>query len=249
MSPRPDRKGAGPAGTTHLGRAPGPPPPFSSPAPELAPTPASAPTPAATAAGRTAAEPVAVPDGWVFGGPGVTARDWRWVVVHHTAADAGSVESIGELHRARVTPSGVPWRGVGYHFVVGNGNGMPDGAVEPTFRWRGQLAGAHAGVRSHNRRGVGVALVGDFTTADPTPAQLAAAARLVAFLRAEYDIPADRVVGHGDVKATACPGDRLPLDALRGDAPPSSPFPPAPRSAPVLSAPSVAGPPGTHDAP
>ena len=138
----------------------------------------------------------------------------------------------------------MPWRGIGYHFVIGNGRGMPDGAVEPTFRWRRQLAGAHAGVRDYNARGVGVALIGDFTKADPTPAQLAAAKGLVARLRAEFDIPADRVVGHGDVKSTACPGDRLSLDALRG--PPAPPSPPA--SPPVLPSP-PSGSSGTHDAP
>ena len=179
--------------------------------------------------------------------------------MHHTATESGDVASIHAAHKARVSPSGVPWRGIGYHFVVGNGRGMPDGAVEPTFRWRRQLAGAHAGVADYNARGVGVVLVGDSTKSDPTPAQLAAARRLVDWLRTGYDIPPDRVVRHGDLKNTACPGDRLPLAALRGTppaTPPSSPphAGPALTAAPTLPAPPVlpsppSGSSGTHDAP
>ena len=201
--------------------------------------------PAPAPALSTPATPGEEPPAW-----GVNAdaavRDWNWVVVHHTATESGDVASIHAAHKARVSPSGVPWRGVGYHFVVGNGRGMPDGAVEPTFRWRRQLAGAHAGDRDFNSRGVGVALVGDFTKADPTPAQLAATADLIASLRDRYDIPADRVVGHGDLKNTACPGDRFSLDAVRGaQVAPSSSLPASP---PVLPSP-PSGSSGTHDAP
>ncbi|MEM9701458.1 MAG: peptidoglycan recognition family protein, partial [Planctomycetota bacterium] len=71
-------------------------------------------------------------------------------------------------------------------------------------------------------RGIGVCLVGNFEETDLTPKQLAAARRLIAFLRQRYDIPADRVIPHGAVKATACPGKRLPVSALlpADDAPP-----------------------------
>ena len=101
----------------------------------------------------------------------------------HTATASGSVETIHAAHRRRKDSAGRPWRGIGYHFLIGNGHGMPDGAVEPTFRWTEQLAGAHAGTRPHNARGVGVALVGDFTKHPPTAKQLAAAVRLTAHLR------------------------------------------------------------------
>ncbi len=151
--------------------------------------------------------------GWTPG-DAVTERPWRWIVVHHTATDGGSVKSIHRSHRKRLDGDGNPWRGIGYHFLIGNGEGMADGAVEPTFRWRDQLSGAHAGRRAENDRGVGVCLVGDFDAADPTPSQLSAARRLVAFLQARYDIPADRVLPHDAVSATKCPGERLTVDML-----------------------------------
>ena len=144
-------------------------------------------------------------------------RTWRYVVIHHTATSGGSVESIHREHLKRTT-GGQRWLGIGYHFVVGNGQGMADGAIEPTFRWRQQLQGAHAGVEAYNQRGIGVALVGDFSKTRPTAAQLAAVRQLVTALRTEFRVPANRIVGHRDIKSTACPGKNFSLSALRNQA-------------------------------
>lgn len=143
--------------------------------------------------------------------PAVPPRDWKHIVIHHTAAERGSVESIHQAHLKRKDASGNPWLGIGYHFVIGNGQGMPDGTIEPTFRWREQLHGAHAGVSEYNQHGIGIVLVGNFEERPPTAAQLAAVKRLVGTLRAEYGIPAANVIGHGDIKATECPGKLFPL--------------------------------------
>ena len=138
--------------------------------------------------------------------PPAPARDWDYIVLHHTASDAGSVESIHRTHRRRRDQAGNLWRGIGYHFVIGNGNGMPDGSIESTFRWRQQIHGAHAGVSRYNERGIGIVLVGDFEKHAPTPDQLAAARQLVSALQREYEIADGHTVGHSDVKNTACPG-------------------------------------------
>ncbi len=143
--------------------------------------------------------------------PDVASRDWRHIVIHHTATSRGSVESIHEAHLQRKDKSGNPWMGIGYHFVIGNGNGMPDGEIEPTFRWREQLHGAHAGSGIYNQHGIGIALIGNFDEAPPTPAQLAAVKRLVSTMKTEYGISSENVVGHSDIKATACPGRFFPM--------------------------------------
>lgn len=88
---------------------------------------------------------------------------------------------------------------------------MPDGAIEPTFRWREQLHGAHAGSEEYNQHGIGIALIGNFDETPPTTAQLASVKRLVAVLKSEYEIENERVIGHGEVKATACPGKLFPI--------------------------------------
>lgn len=137
--------------------------------------------------------------------PKADAREWRHIVIHHTATGSGSVERIHESHLKK------GWLGIGYHFLIGNGNGMTDGSIEPTFRWRQQLHGAHAGKDEYNQRGIGICLVGNFEESPPSAAQLTAVKRLVAVLRKEYDIPSSRVIGHREVKATACPGKHFPL--------------------------------------
>jgi hypothetical protein len=143
--------------------------------------------------------------------PDVAARSWHSIVIHHTAASFGSVESIHEAHLARKDANGNRWLGIGYHFVIGNGNGMSDGQIEPTFRWRQQLHGAHAGDREHNQSGIGIALVGNFDESPPTPVQLDSVKRLVAALKAAYSIDSESVLGHGEIKATACPGKYFPM--------------------------------------
>lgn len=147
--------------------------------------------------------------------PTVAARNWKHIVLHHTASTAGDVESIHEAHRKNKDKNGNPWLGIGYHFVIGNGHGMADGEIEPTFRWKQQLQGAHAGVSEHNQRGIGICLIGNFSESEPTTAQMASVRRLVRTLAKEYDIPPSEIVGHGDVKATECPGKYFSLKDVR----------------------------------
>src|SRR5262245_20642940 len=96
---------------------------------------ASRPAPAIANAGRqpqaqglTASIPSPGINPWK---PTAKPRDWKYVVVHHTATESGSVESIHESHLKNKDKNGNPWLGIGYHFVIGNGAGMPDGMIEP----------------------------------------------------------------------------------------------------------------------
>jgi hypothetical protein len=148
-----------------------------------------------------------------FEPPGVSL-DWKYLVLHHSATEGGSVESVDAGHRQRKDQFGNPWLGIGYHFVIGNGEGMPDGQIEPTFRWKEQLHGAHAGSRQHNRRGVGICLIGNFEEAPPTPRQIAAVGQLCEWLGGRYEIPRERVLRHLDVAATKCPGRLFPYREL-----------------------------------
>ena len=142
-------------------------------------------------------------------------RDWNYIVLHHTASTSGSVESIHEEHLKRKDKAGNHWLGIGYHFVIGNGDGMDDGAIEPTFRWRQQLQGAHAGVADYNQHGIGIVLIGHFDKSSPTEAQPLAVKKLVGPLKREYGIGSGSVIGHGDVKATECPGKHFPMAEVR----------------------------------
>ncbi|QDU40748.1 N-acetylmuramoyl-L-alanine amidase [Maioricimonas rarisocia] len=150
------------------------------------------------------------------------SRSWKYVVLHHTASSRGSVESIHRAHLQRRDAAGRPWRGIGYHFVIGNGQGMPDGAIESTFRWEEQASGAHAGIGMYNQVGIGICLVGNFETTPPTAAQLKSVRRLVALLKKRYDIGSREVIRHQDVKATACPGRMFPFREVATAAVPAS---------------------------
>ncbi|MGD9722841.1 MAG: peptidoglycan recognition family protein [Pirellulales bacterium] len=142
--------------------------------------------------------------------PPAEKRAWSSIVVHHSATSDGSVASIDAVHRQQKDQQGRPWLGIGYHFVIGNGRSMGDGEVQPTFRWRQQLAGAHAGTREYNDGGIGICLIGNFDETPPSPKQLAAARQLVARLAQQCDIATVKVVRHQDVQATACPGRLFP---------------------------------------
>lgn len=141
----------------------------------------------------------------------VPERNWKFVVIHHSATTRGSVESIDRNHRSRRDSNGNPWLGIGYHFVIGNGNGMADGRISPTFRWKQQLHGAHSGSIRHNARGIGICLIGNFEETAPTAAQHEAVTSLIRTLTTRYGIPADGVKGHSQIRATACPGRYFPF--------------------------------------
>jgi len=154
-----------------------------------------------------------VPPVWT---PSAVPRAWKYLVLHHTATESDSMASIDQAHRRRKDPQGKSWLGIGYHFVIGNGHGMEDGHVEPTFRWRKQLRGAHAGVGRYNDEGIGICLVGNFEDDRPTDKQFAAAKQLVGALRKQYGIHRENIVGHNQVKPTHCPGKNLLLKEIVG---------------------------------
>ncbi len=168
--------------------------------------PAAAPITTAPAVGLLPSQP-----GWV---PAVRPRAWKWIVVHHSATDFGSAQKFDRDHRAQ------GWDELGYHFVIDNGKGGPDGRVEIGPRWSKQKHGAHAKTADdrYNNFGIGICLVGNFDNGPPTPKQMQALAELIAFLQFQYGIPPGNVIGHRDTKPTACPGRYLNIAAVREQA-------------------------------
>lgn len=148
---------------------------------------------------------------WLPQGGTISPR-WTTIVIHHSATDRGSASTFDKDHRSR------GWDELGYHFVIGNGRGAPDGHVEVGARWLKQKHGAHCKTPNnyYNEHGVGICLVGDFTKSRPTAKQMASLEKLVEFLSTQCRIRPDRVTTHGLVTGkTACPGRHFPLHALR----------------------------------
>jgi N-acetyl-anhydromuramyl-L-alanine amidase AmpD len=135
-------------------------------------------------------------------------RPWRYIVIHHSATDGGNAGTFDLQHRRR------GWDELGYHFVIDNGQGGPDGKLEIGSRWRSQKWGAHCGGtpnNEYNNYGIGICLVGDFTYSPPSAAQLATLRRLVADLSMTYDIAPENILCHCDAPnaTTQCPGASL----------------------------------------
>ncbi len=165
--------------------------------------------------------PAPIPFEWVEAWkPEAQPRAWKHIVLHHSGTSQGNVAELHEAHRQRLDDSGRPWRGIGYHFVIGNGQGMTDGRIEATFRWDEQLEGAHAGDAEYNQQGIGICLIGNFDEQRPTPAQLRAVEQLVSLLKRDYGIAAECVVGHNRVKPTLCPGKYFPVEQVSRVLPP-----------------------------
>ena len=140
------------------------------------------------------------------------SREWRHIVIHHSASPTGSAASFDRAHREK------GWDGLGYHFVIGNGSGSGDGQVEVGYRWTKQMQGAHAGNYEYNQHGIGICLVGDFEHGGPpSPQQMHSLRTLVAFLQARANIPPNEIIGHGNVpgRNTECPGRNLDMANFR----------------------------------
>lgn len=131
-------------------------------------------------------------------------RDWRYIVVHHSASATGSADVFHRAHLDR------GWDGLGYDFVIGNGRGSGDGEVEVGYRWTQQKVGAHAGNDLMNQKGIGICLVGDFTKQPPTRRQMDSLQRLCDFLADYCGIPEQNLRLHRDVRQTKCPGPLFP---------------------------------------
>jgi len=149
-----------------------------------------------------------VPTDWI---PSARPREWRWIVIHHSASASGSAAVFDRAHRIN------GWDELGYHFVIGNGSQSGNGLVEVGPRWPKQKWGAHAKTadNQYNELGIGICLVGNFDQTRPTQAQLQSLAKLVAYMQKTYKIPADRVIGHRDTKPTDCPGSNMNIASVR----------------------------------
>ena len=142
--------------------------------------------------------------------PAARARQWEYIIVHHSATTGGSAAAFERYHVHKRH-----WDSLGYHFVIGNGTQTGDGEIEVGGRWRQQQIGSHA--LGYNARGIGICLVGNFSTQQPSERQIQSLRTLVRYLCETYDIAPDRVIGHNECNGaqTACPGRNLDVPALR----------------------------------
>ncbi|MCC7192528.1 MAG: N-acetylmuramoyl-L-alanine amidase [Phycisphaeraceae bacterium] len=121
--------------------------------------------------------------------PSPDPHAWTAIVIHQSGAAGGSAETLGQTHQK------LGLGGLGYHFVLGNGHGAPDGQIVAGFRWTSQQRGAFPGgsVDPLGRRTISICLIGE-AKSPPTPMQLRQLVWLVQQLQAKFGISADHVL-------------------------------------------------------
>ena len=134
----------------------------------------------------------------------VPRKATRRIVLHHSASGSHTTwQNIQDWHLKN------GWAGIGYHYVI-----HADGII---YRGRPEdKAGAHAyqdAKHEANSDGIGICLVGNFMSSQPTGTQLDALVELIRDIWKRY--PGIPVIGHSDVMATSCPGRKFPWAELR----------------------------------
>lgn len=118
------------------------------------------------------------------------ARDWRAIVIHDSGSLHGSAGTLNELHQR------LGRDGLGYDFVIDNGNGGDDGLIEVGFRWAHQLQGAYVqgkGADWFNNHAIGICVIGNTSHKSLTQAQLHRLVWLVQQLQDRFNIPRNAV--------------------------------------------------------
>ncbi|MDD4319732.1 MAG: N-acetylmuramoyl-L-alanine amidase [Candidatus Peribacteraceae bacterium] len=166
----------------------------------------------------------------------------RLLVVHHTAMTVSSdsrpaEERMRAIYQYHAKTLG--WGDIGYHYVIDENGLIYQG------RTGGEaVVGGH--VYCNNIGTVGIALMGNFETEQPSQTQMQSLQRLINTLGDQYGIDLNRsvayhgkifppVVGHRDLLATACPGyyvantmDQVLRNVRSGNLSASIVFPPPP---------------------
>ena len=138
----------------------------------------------------------------------VDQERWKGIVIHHLGAPAGDAESIHRLHRS------YGFHGLGYHFLIGNGNGLGDGVVHVGYRWNQQLPGVHTigpNADYHNQHSIGICLIGNGDRRPFTDRQIRNLQILVDGLQRGLELPRHVVKLHRDTAPeVSSPGKFFP---------------------------------------
>lgn len=138
---------------------------------------------------------------------------WTSIVIHHSGEPAGDPETMHRLH--------LSWgyQAMGFHFLIGNGNGMGNGVVHVGERWIEQEPGWHAigpDADYYNEHAIAICLIGNGDRRRFTERQMAQLVTLVRQLQRNLNIPASAVRLHRDVAGglTTSPGRYFSATAL-----------------------------------
>ncbi len=125
--------------------------------------------------------------------PNASSRNGRKIdsiVLHHTASNNGT-QDIRWMRTPRSQVSA--------HYVIGR-NGRIFQLVPETLKaWHAGKSALRGVPTDMNARSIGIEIVNDGKGTPFTQAQYAALAKLVAYLKAKYDVDERNIVGHRDI--------------------------------------------------
>lgn len=145
-------------------------------------------------------------------GPKIQRGRWKYIVIHHSAADDNPT-IMDRHHRAG---RGME-NGLAYHFVIGGrGKRMEDGDLFVGHRWTGQIDGGHVRSADLNHESIGICLVGEFHKYKPTEKQMEVLEDLVRHLMKQCNLGVASVKTHTQVNPvpTTCPGKYFPTKSF-----------------------------------
>ncbi|HTW94828.1 MAG TPA: peptidoglycan recognition family protein [Tepidisphaeraceae bacterium] len=130
---------------------------------------------------------------------------WQFIYIHQSATPSGDATSLAGGSGEEAD-----------HFVIGNGDGCPDGEIQMTPRWMKQEAALPpAGAAKLDPNCISICLIGDFDSAAPTPMQMNRVAELVSTLQSRLHLGGDQVIVETQGSGQAGIGRYFPESALR----------------------------------
>lgn len=130
--------------------------------------------------------------------------DIKYINIHHSLTTDGGAEAFARYH---VGTKG--WSVMGYTYVI-----LKNGIVQFCSDWN--VITPHVG--NSNRESLGICMVGDFRTQEPTKEQYEALYNLIERLQKELGISTKNIRGHQEMPSYSwkqCPA--LDMDSLRGN--------------------------------
>jgi len=126
------------------------------------------------------------------------------IIIHHTAIPP----NIGADRIANYGVEKKGWSAIKYHYFIAG-----DGQIQQTNELTADST--HAG--PYSAISIGIGFAGDFTNTAPTPAQIDAGARLIAWLLPQFGLSAESVVGFKELINTQSPGQQWDTGTRWGD--------------------------------
>lgn len=139
----------------------------------------------------------------------MSARKWYGLVIHHTAGrQSDTIESVRAQHLKQ------KYADIGYHYFVevdskGRGHLKRGRSTE--------LQGCHGNKHANNTM-LGLCVAGNYEKQAMSDALYQDVLGAVLHVLKIHGVAAGKIVGHREIKATACPGKLFPLAALKADA-------------------------------